>query len=153
MEIKDISSKLQEVAKAFRIKGKYHEYEEIKVGNVNQTYRITYWETQDNNSAHGFNIDTDLRLALTATFVRCLRRLRRKSVLVNISDMQEKRSRNWFTTKYATYSAALPVLSTKPKAELNFMSPVFLRRAGLSFTFPFSFSVSPFPILMTVYAI
>lgn len=43
--IKSISVKLQEVAKAFRIEGTYLSYEDIKIGNVNQTYKITYLQS------------------------------------------------------------------------------------------------------------
>ena len=39
MEIKD---KLQKVCEAFRIEGKFVGYEQIKAGNVNWTYKVTY---------------------------------------------------------------------------------------------------------------
>ena len=39
MEIKD---KLQKVCEAFRIEGKFVSYEQIKAGNVNWTYKVTY---------------------------------------------------------------------------------------------------------------
>lgn len=39
MELKD---KLQKVCEAFRIEGKFVGYEQIKAGNVNWTYKVTY---------------------------------------------------------------------------------------------------------------
>lgn len=37
-----MNKKLQQVCKAFRIEGTYLSYEEIKVGNVNQTYKVNF---------------------------------------------------------------------------------------------------------------
>lgn len=37
-----MDTKLKQVCKAFRIAGTYEGYEEIKVGNVNRTYRVDY---------------------------------------------------------------------------------------------------------------
>ncbi len=37
-----IECKLQEVCKHFRIPGKYVSYEQIKMGNINQTYKVNY---------------------------------------------------------------------------------------------------------------
>ncbi len=37
-----IELKLQEVCKHFRIPGKYVSYEQIKMGNINQTYKVNY---------------------------------------------------------------------------------------------------------------
>lgn len=37
-----MDTKLQQVCKAFRIEGTYLSYEEIKVGNVNQTYKVNF---------------------------------------------------------------------------------------------------------------
>ena len=34
--------KLEKIGKAFRIEGDCLGYEKIKVGNVNQTYKVTY---------------------------------------------------------------------------------------------------------------
>ena len=34
--------KLEQVCKAFRIQGSLQSYEEIKVGNVNKTYRVNF---------------------------------------------------------------------------------------------------------------
>lgn len=38
----DMDQKLEKIGKAFRIEGDYAGYEKIKVGNVNQTYKVTY---------------------------------------------------------------------------------------------------------------
>lgn len=38
----DIARKLLQVGEAFRIPGSFFSYEEIKVGNVNHTYKVTY---------------------------------------------------------------------------------------------------------------
>lgn len=38
----DISRKLLQVGEAFRIPGSFFSYEEIKVGNVNHTYKVNY---------------------------------------------------------------------------------------------------------------
>lgn len=41
-EITHMEEKLQQVCKAFRIEGTFQSYEEIKVGNVNHTYKVNY---------------------------------------------------------------------------------------------------------------
>ena len=38
----EMDKKLEEIGRAFRIEGDYLGYEKIKVGNVNQTYKVTY---------------------------------------------------------------------------------------------------------------
>ena len=38
----EMDEKLEKIGKAFRIEGDYLGYEKIKVGNVNQTYKVTY---------------------------------------------------------------------------------------------------------------
>ena len=38
----EMDRKLEKIGKAFRIEGDYLGYEKIKVGNVNQTYKVTY---------------------------------------------------------------------------------------------------------------
>ena len=38
----DMEQKLKKIGQAFRIEGDYLGYEQIKVGNVNQTYKVTY---------------------------------------------------------------------------------------------------------------
>ena len=38
----DMDQKLKKIGQAFRIEGDYLGYEQIKVGNVNQTYKVTY---------------------------------------------------------------------------------------------------------------
>ena len=38
----DIREKLQEIGRGFRIEGEFAGYEHIKMGNVNQTYQVTY---------------------------------------------------------------------------------------------------------------
>ena len=42
--MKDI---IQQVCEAFRIKGTFVSYEELKVGNINKTYRVTYRQKED----------------------------------------------------------------------------------------------------------
>ncbi|MDD3409196.1 MAG: aminoglycoside phosphotransferase family protein [Eubacteriales bacterium] len=37
-----MNAKLRQVCEAFRIQGTYQSYEEIKIGNVNQTYKVNY---------------------------------------------------------------------------------------------------------------
>lgn len=37
-----MNAKLRQVCEAFRIQGTYQPYEEIKMGNVNQTYKVNY---------------------------------------------------------------------------------------------------------------
>ena len=44
-----LDQKLQEVCKHFRIQGTYLSYEEIKVGNVNKTYKVTYRQQDETN--------------------------------------------------------------------------------------------------------
>lgn len=41
----DMELKLQQICNAFRIEGNYLSYEQIKRGNVNQTYKVTYQKT------------------------------------------------------------------------------------------------------------
>lgn len=38
----DIARKLQRIGKAFCIEGPFFSYEEIKMGNVNHTYKVNY---------------------------------------------------------------------------------------------------------------
>ena len=38
----NLNEKLQRVCEEFRIEGTYHSYEEIKVGNVNRTYKVNF---------------------------------------------------------------------------------------------------------------
>ena len=38
---------LQKVCEAFRIKGTFVSYEELKVGNINKTYRVAYRQKDD----------------------------------------------------------------------------------------------------------
>ena len=38
----DVARKLLQVGEAFRIPGPFFSYEEIKVGNVNHTYKVNY---------------------------------------------------------------------------------------------------------------
>ena len=40
--IEALDQKLQEVCRHFRIEGTYLSYEEIKVGNVNKTYKVNF---------------------------------------------------------------------------------------------------------------
>ena len=51
---KDINEdiKLQEVCTAFRIPGKYLSHEEIKVGNVNRTYRVTFQQSDGTSKSY-----------------------------------------------------------------------------------------------------
>ena len=44
--------KLQEVCTAFRIPGKYLSYDEIKVGNVNRTYRVTFQQSDGTSKSY-----------------------------------------------------------------------------------------------------
>ena len=44
-----LDQKLQEVCKHFRIQGTYLSYEEIKVGNVNKTYKVNYLQEDEEN--------------------------------------------------------------------------------------------------------
>ena len=41
-EKKPIDQELRQVCEAFRIQGAFQSFEEIKVGNVNRTYRVDY---------------------------------------------------------------------------------------------------------------
>ena len=38
----DVSKKIQEICREFQIEGEYQSYEEIKVGNINRTYKVNY---------------------------------------------------------------------------------------------------------------
>ena len=38
----DIARKLLQVGEAFRVPGPFFSYEEIKMGNVNHTYKVNY---------------------------------------------------------------------------------------------------------------
>ena len=44
----EFDNKLRKICEAFRIEGEYLRYEHIKVGNVNQTYKVTYRTPEGN---------------------------------------------------------------------------------------------------------
>lgn len=51
-EVIDLKQALQNVCESFRIKGTFFDYEELKVGNINKTYRVAY--RQDDGSLKSY---------------------------------------------------------------------------------------------------
>ena len=47
MQDMSMENKLKQVCKAFNIAGDFISFEEIKVGNVNRTYRVNYVRDED----------------------------------------------------------------------------------------------------------
>jgi len=47
-----LDSKLRDICRGFRIKGKYLSYEEITIGNVNKTYKVNFLD--DDGSTHSY---------------------------------------------------------------------------------------------------
>ena len=48
----DVAHKLLKVGEAFRIPGPFFSYEEIKVGNVNHTYKVNYIRDDGTGSSY-----------------------------------------------------------------------------------------------------
>lgn len=48
----EIQHRLQQVCEAFRIQGKFVQYEELKNGNINRTYRVVYKNTDGKESSY-----------------------------------------------------------------------------------------------------